>query len=232
MIAGSAEGYSPCISACFDAMRVTARGRNADPHSASRPLSASAAGFVPGAGAGALLLEDRDTALRRGARVYAEVLGGQVNCGGQREGGSITASNPAGVQRCIREALIDARLHPREVAYVNGHLTATRADANEIRNLACALGRDLSSLPWVNSTKSMIGHALGGAGSMECVATVLQLYHSFVHPSINCEDLHPDLLPAASRFPRSIVPADIPFALKTSFGFGDVNACVVLGRHQ
>jgi 3-oxoacyl-(acyl-carrier-protein) synthase len=232
MIAGSAEGYSPYISACFDAMRVTARGWNTAPHRASRPLSASAAGFVPAGGAGALLLEDRDTALRRGARIYAEVLGGHVNCGGQRGGGSITASNPAGAQRCIREALFDAGLDPSEVAYVNGHLTATRADVNEIRNLACALDRELACLPWVNSTKSMIGHALGAAGSMECVATVLQLYHSFVHPSLNCEDLHEDLLPAAPRIPHSMAPADIPFALKMSFGFGDVNACVVLGRHH
>jgi 3-oxoacyl-(acyl-carrier-protein) synthase len=223
MIAGSAEGYSLYTSACFDAMRVTSRGWNAAPDRASRPLSASAAG--------ALLLENRDAAIRRGARIYAEVLGAHVNCGGQRGGGSITASNPEGAQRCIREALTDARIQPGEITYVNGHLTATRADVSEINNLSCALGRDLPSLPLINSTKSMIGHGLGAAGSMECVATVLQLYHSFVHPSLNCEDLHPDLLPAASKIPRSFAPANLPFALKTSFGFGDVNACVVFGRY-
>jgi 3-oxoacyl-(acyl-carrier-protein) synthase len=232
MIAGSAEGYSPYISACFDALRVTAAGRNAEPESASRPMSSSACGFVPAAGAGALLLEDSDSAHRRGARIYAEILGGEVNCGGQRNGGSITASNPEGAQRCIRRALADARIDADRIHYVNGHLTATRADDNEIRNLACALGRKLRDLPWVNATKSMIGHGLGAAGSMECVAAVLQVYHGFVHPSINCDDLHPGLAEVKDRIPQRCEPVSIRHALKTSFGFGDVNATVVFGRYE
>jgi 3-oxoacyl-(acyl-carrier-protein) synthase len=115
---------------------------------------------------------------------------------------------------------------------VNGHLTATRADAGEIRNLLSALDRNAGDSPWINSTKSMIGHALGAAGSIECVATVLQLYHAFVHPSINCEDVNPGLAAVQERIPQSYRPLEMRYALKTSFGFGDVNACAVLGDYR
>lgn len=230
VLAGAGESSSEYTAACFDCMRVTARGFNATPERASRPLSATASGFVPAAGAGALLLESLESAQRRGARIYAEVLGAAMNCGGQRGGGSITASNPEGVRRCVRQALGQSELTGKDIDYINGHLTATGADPKEIDNLRCALQVDDAGFPFINSTKSMIGHALGASGAIECVATILQLEHGFLHPSINCEDLHPGVEPIASRVVRNSRAAGPRTALKTSFGFGDVNACVVFSK--
>jgi 3-oxoacyl-(acyl-carrier-protein) synthase len=230
MVAGSAEGSSVFTAACFDSMRVTARGFNSTPERASRPLSATASGFVPGAGAGALLLESLDSAERRGVRIYAEVLAATMTCGGQRNGGSITASNPEGVRRCVRSAVEESELAGKRIDYINGHLTATGADSKEIDNLRCALNIDDRDFPWINSTKSMIGHALGASGAIECVATILQLEHCFVHPSVNCEDLHPGVASIASSVVQVRKEVDLQTALKTSFGFGDVNACVIFSK--
>jgi len=234
MIAGSSECDSPYVGAGFDAMRVTARKGNECPERASRPMSASASGFVPGAGAGALLLESLDSALARHARIYAEISGAAVNCGGQRGGGTITASNPEGVRRCIRAAVAESGLAADpvgELGYINGHLTATGGDPKEVENLLAALRLPPEKLPWINSTKSMIGHTLGAAGAIECVATVLQLHEGFIHPSLNCEDTHPQIQRIARSIPHELVEAPhLRAALKTSFGFGDVNACIVFSK--
>ena len=161
MLAGGSEGSSHYIWAGFDAMRVLSRSYNETPDKASRPMSASAAGFVPSSGAGVLMLESLESAQKRGARIYAEVLGGHVNCGGQRGGGSMTAPNPEGVVRCVRAALRSAGLRPDQIDLVNGHLTATMADPMEILNWQRALEVQPKDFPWVQSTKSMIGHGLG-----------------------------------------------------------------------
>ncbi|TDI83678.1 MAG: beta-ketoacyl-[acyl-carrier-protein] synthase family protein, partial [Caldithrix sp.] len=195
MLAGGAEGASPYIWSGFDAMRVLNRTRNDEPVKASRPMSASAAGFIPGSGAGILMLESLDSAQERGAKIYAEIIGGAINCGGHRMGGSMTAPNPVGVQRCIRDALLDAGIEGSRVDAINGHLTATFADPHEIKNWAKALGRTEQDFPFINATKSLIGHSLGAAGGLESIACVLQVYKGFVHGSVNCEDLHTDLLP-------------------------------------
>ena len=231
MLAGGSEGASKYVWAGFDAMKVLNRTRNAAPEAASRPMSASAAGFVPGAGAGVLLLESLDSATRRGARIYAEVLGGHVNCGGQRNGGSMTAPNPEGVRRCIRAALTMARVQPSAIDAINGHLTATFADAHEVANWAAALELPPERMPLLHATKSLIGHALGAAGGIECVASVLELHHGFVHGSLNCEDLHPALMPYAARVVHQTVRPDrLDVLAKASFGFGDVNGCVIFRR--
>jgi 3-oxoacyl-(acyl-carrier-protein) synthase len=232
VLAGSSEAPSIYTWAFLDSLRVTARSSNERPQAASRPLSASAGGFVPAGGAGILMLESLTSARERGARIYGEVLGGHSNCGGQRNGGSITASNPEGIQRCVQETLEIAKTRPSEIDYVNGHLTSTGGDAKEIRCLAAALGRELPNMPWVNATKSLIGHGLGASGSMECVAVLLQLFHGFVHPSINCEDFHPEIADLQPRVPQTAIATDSRFALKTSFGFGDVNACIVFKRWE
>lgn len=232
VLAGSSEAPSIYTWAFLDSLRVMSRNSNEQPQAASRPLSASAGGFVPAGGAGIVLLESLESAQARKARIYAEVLGGHSNCGGQRNGGSITASNPEGIQRCVGEALEAAKTGPAEIDYINGHLTGTGGDAKEIRCLAAALNRPLGEMPWINATKSMIGHGLGASGSMECIATVLQMAHGFVHPSINCEDFHPEILELSPRVPRSGIPWKCDLALKTSFGFGDVNSCVVFKRWQ
>jgi 3-oxoacyl-(acyl-carrier-protein) synthase len=228
MIAGGSECDSPYVASGFDAMRVTARKGNDTPERASRPMSATASGFVPGAGAGALMLESLESARSRGARIYAEVVGAHVNCGGQRTGGSITAGNPEGVRRCIRAAVAESGLVPgRDIGYINAHLTSTGGDSREIENLCEALAVSPEQFPLINSTKSMIGHTLGASGAIECVATVIQLHEGFVHPALNCEDVHPRIAHIAASIPREIVHKPIRAALKTSFGFGDVNGCVV-----
>jgi 3-oxoacyl-(acyl-carrier-protein) synthase len=227
MLSGSTEGSSVFTWAGFDAMRVCCRTHNDSPEKASRPMSASAAGFVPAGGAGVLMIESLESAMARGARIYAEVLGGWVNSGGQRGGGSITACNPEGAQRCIRQALASANLAASDIDYINGHLTATMADTREICNLMTALDLKPDTFPYINSTKSMIGHALGASGAIECVASVLQLAGGFLHPSTNCEDLHGQLHDIQSSIPGACKPAKLSTALKVSFGFGDVNACIV-----
>jgi 3-oxoacyl-(acyl-carrier-protein) synthase len=230
VLAGSTEPSSVYAWAGLDSLRVTMRKSNDRPQAAARPLSASAGGLVPAGGAGILMLESLSCAQSRKARIYAEVLGGHSNGGGQRNGGSITASNPEGVVRCVQQSLEVAKINPSEIDYINGHLTGTAGDPKEIRCLSAARDRPLAEMPWVNSTKSLIGHGLAASGSMESVATVLQLVHGFLHPSINCEDFHPEIEELAPRVPRVSIPASCRVALKTSLGFGDVNSCVVFRR--
>ncbi len=230
VLAGGTEGSSLYSWAGFDSMRVLSSKYNDQPEKASRPMSASAAGFVPSSGAGFLMLESLESAKARGARIYAEVLGGNVNCGGQRGGGTMTAPNPDGVVRCVREAITCAKIRPDDIDVINGHLTATMADPLEVNNWCKALERRPENFPLINSTKSMIGHGLGAAGGVECVGAVLQLSRGFVHGSINCEDLHPALEPYAASIPHTTIDRQCTILAKSSFGFGDVNGCIIFKR--
>src|SRR5665213_2942330 len=164
------------------------------------------------------------------ARIYAEVKVADVNSGGQRQGGSMTAPNPYGVQRCIRAALEAAGIRGEDVGAINGHLTATMADPGEIANWQAGLGVAPENFPLINSTKSMIGHSLGAAGGIECVASILELDRGFVHPSLNCEDLHPKLEAYAASIPHETREMQPGIIAKASFGFGDVNACVIFEK--
>ncbi len=231
MLCGGSEGSSHYAWAGFDSMRVLCRNHNDEPEKASRPLSASAGGFVPGSGAGLLHLESLESAQARGARIYAEVLGGAINCGGHRRGGSMTAPNPEGVQRCIREAVADAAIDPDEVDAINGHLTATGADPREVASWATALQRSPDTFPVISSTKSMIGHGLGAAGGLEAVACILMLEGGFVHPSMNCEDVHPEIEAYAASIPHVVreMP-ELNTIIKAGFGFGDVNSCAIFRK--
>ena len=233
MICGGAEAASHYIWAGFDAMRVLNRGSNDEPEKASRPMSGSAGGFIPGAGAGVLVLESEERARERGARIYAEIQGQGLNCGGHRAGGSMTAPNPDGVRRCIQMALADAQISADQVDAINGHLTATGADPREIASWAAALGRAPGELPPITSTKSMVGHTLGAAGAVESVACILMLRGGFIHPSINCEDVHPEIEPYASSIPHVLREApDMKVIIKAGFGFGDVNVCLVFRKWE
>ncbi|MFT3835847.1 MAG: beta-ketoacyl-[acyl-carrier-protein] synthase family protein [Myxococcaceae bacterium] len=233
MLAGGSEGHSKYIWAGFDAMKVLNRTKNDAPTEASRPMSASAAGFIPGSGAGVLMLESLESAQKRGARIYAEVLGGFTNSGGHRMGGSMTAPNPHGVQRCIQGAVAMAGIQPSQIGAINGHLTATFADPIEVANWSKALGLEPSKMPWLHSTKSLIGHALGAAGGIESVASVLEVSQGFVHGSKNCDDLHPELSPFASRVAhQTIEMPELKVIAKASFGFGDVNGCVIYKKFE
>jgi 3-oxoacyl-(acyl-carrier-protein) synthase len=229
VLAGGFEGDSLYCWAPFDALRVLSRRFNDAPERASRPMSRTAGGFVPASGAGVLMLESLASAQARGARIYAELLGGAVNCGGQVQGGSMTAPNPCAVRRCIQQAFRAANVDPGELAFINGHLSATFADPHEVNNWAEALGIR-HRMPWIQSTKSLVGHTLGAAGAIETIATVLQLRGGFIHPSANCEDPHPALEWCADRIPQQAVPCAGAVAAKASFGFGDVNACLLMRR--
>jgi 3-oxoacyl-(acyl-carrier-protein) synthase len=233
ILAGSTSDSGPYIWGGFDAMRVCTFKHNDSPEQGSRPMSISASGFVPGSGAGALVLEDLETALARGARIYAEVLGGNVNSGGQRGLGSMTAPNPVAVQRCIKSALENAGIKANAIDAINGHLTATSKDSLEIKNWSEALGRKGVDFPYINSLKSMVGHCLSGAGSIESVASILQLHQGFIFPNINCEDLHPEItsLIDESRIPQQLIETELNIIAKASFGFGDVNGCVILKKY-
>ena len=215
-------------------MRVMSYKHNEFPQKGSRPMSKTAAGFVPGAGAGALVLESLESALERKATIYAEVLGGNVNSGGQRNGGTLTAPNPIAVQKCITNAVKDAGIHPNEIDVINGHLTATSKDALEIENWTLALQRKGAEFPMINSIKAMIGHCLAASGAIESVASVLQLKEQFVFPTINCEDLHPEILALISSecIPQKAIEKNIQIIAKASFGFGDVNACVIFKKYS
>ncbi len=178
------------------------------------------------------MLEELESARARGARIYAEVAGGALNCGGQRLGGSMTAPSAPAMRRCIRTALDDAGISADRIDLINGHLTATGADPNEMRVWSEALNRPPARFPTITATKSMIGHTLGAAGALESIATVLMLHRGFVHPCLNCEDLHPDIEPYADSIPHALREnTHHEFAIKAGFGFGDVNGCLVLRRH-
>lgn len=232
MLVGSTSDSGPYIWGGFDAMKVCTFKHNHQPERGSRPLSATASGFVPSSGAGALVIEDLDTALERGAFIYGEILGGNCNSGGQRGQGTMTAPNGIAVQRCITDALANAGIATTDLDAINGHLTATAKDAFEIENWCQALNRKGNDFPYINSLKSMVGHCLSAAGSIESVATVLQLHHDFLFPNLNCEDLNPDILEwiPASRIPQLARTEKMQYIAKASFGFGDVNACIVFKK--
>ena len=233
ILAGSTSDSGPYIWGGFDAMRVCTFKHNKSPEEGSRPMSASASGFVPGSGAGAMVVEDLETALARGARIYAEILGGNVNSGGQRGLGTMTAPNPIAVQKCIKDAIANAGVHPGDIDAINGHLTATSKDSLEIQNWSEALRRNGIDFPYINSLKSMVGHCLSGAGSIESVATVLQLHNGFIFPNINCDDLHPEITAIIdkSKIPGKLIEKDIKIIAKASFGFGDVNGCLIFKKY-
>jgi len=234
ILTGSCSDSGPYIWGGFDAMRILPRAYNDRPTEASRPMSASAAGFVPGSGAGALVLESLESALGRGATIYAEVLGGAINSGGQRGEGSMTAPNSEAVQRCISDALTDAQISKEAVDVINGHLTATSKDALEIENWSKALARTGEDFPYINSFKGIFGHCLAAAGSIEIVASMLQFKEGLVFGNTNCDDLHEaiEAIVAPAQIPRQTFHYQPRIIAKASFGFGDVNACAIFKAYN
>ncbi len=232
MLVGSCGDHGPYVWGGFDAMRILPTNYNDEPENASRPMSASANGFVPGSGAGALVLEEYEMAKERGAKIYAEVLGGEINSGGQRGGGSMTAANSDAVQRCIKNAVINSGIKAQDIDLINGHLTATNGDLTEIQNWSEALNRRKEDFPYINSLKGMAGHCLSASGSIECVASVLQLANNFIFPNVNCEDINEQIskLVSEERIPRNYMKKEINILAKASFGFGDVNAVAIFKK--
>lgn len=232
MLCGSTDCEGPYIWGGFDAMWVTNRKMNHDPEAASRPLSATAAGFIPAAGAGALVLEELEHAKQRGAHIYAEVIGGAVNSGGQRQGGTMTYPNRTAIRKCISMAMNNAGINPTDIDYICGHLTATVGDPAEINDWSNALHLKGEEFPYINSTKSLIGHCLAASGSIEVVGAILQMQHGFIHGNKNSDDFHPEIeaIIPRNKAPLHTIETPINILGKSSFGFGDVNAVVFFSK--
>lgn len=232
MLAGASEADFVYMWATFDAMHVLTRKNETQPAKASCPMSAEASGFVPGAGAGVLLIEEYESALKRNARIYAEILAGNINSGGQRNNGTMTIPNTEGVIRCITQTILESGIDKNEIDYISGHLSSTIADPLEVKNWSDALNRQGLNFPYINSLKSLTGHCIGATGAIETIAAVLQLYHGFIHGNLNAENIHSEIekIVDKTKIPLKTFDFDFNTLIKASFGFGDVNSCVIIKK--
>jgi 3-oxoacyl-[acyl-carrier-protein] synthase II len=224
MVAGGAEStVSPLGIGGFAAMRALST-RNDDPETASRPWDRDRDGFVLGEGAGVMVLEEYEHAKARGARIYAELAG----FGMSADASHMTAPNMDGPRRAMVAALRNAGVNADAIQYVNAHGTSTPlGDLNETHAIKAALGAHAHQVV-VNSTKSMTGHLLGGAGGVESVFTVLALHHQISPPTINIFNQDPECdLDYCANTARDM---KIDFALKNNFGFGGTNGSLVFKR--
>jgi len=224
MVAGGAEStICPLGIGGFDTMRALST-RNDDPTTASRPWDKDRDGFVMGEGAGIMVLEDYEHARKRGARIYCELAG----FGMSADAYHMTAPDMDGPRRCMLAALRNAGVNAAEVKYLNAHGTSTPlGDINETKAIRAALG-DAASKIVVNSTKSMTGHLLGGAGGVESVVTVLAVHHQVSPPTINIFNQDPECdLDYCANTAREM---RIDVAMKNSFGFGGTNGTLVFKR--
>jgi 3-oxoacyl-[acyl-carrier-protein] synthase II len=225
MVAGGAEGsMCPLGVGGFDSMKAMST-RNDDPTSASRPFDRDRDGFVLAEGAGIVVLEEFEHARRRGARIYCELVG----YGMSADAHHMTAPDMDGPRRCMLAALRNAGINADEVDYLNAHGTSTSlGDINETKAIKSALGERARAIV-VNSTKSMTGHLLGGAGGIESVFTALAVHHQVSPPTINIFNQDPECdLDYCANTARAM---KIDVALKNSFGFGGTNGTLVFKRH-
>ena len=226
MLTGGAEApITPMGIGGFAVMKALST-RNDDPAGASRPFAASRDGFVAGEGAGMLVLESYERAKARGARIYAELLGGATSADAHH----ITAPAPggAGAVRCMQWALRDAKVDRDRIGYVNAHGTSTPAnDLNETLAFKAVWG-SADAVPPVSSTKSMTGHLLGAAGGVEAIATIQALHSGVLPPTRNLHDPDPEL--DLDFIPHEARELQVDVALSTNFAFGGQNAAVVFGR--
>lgn len=226
MICGGAEAtIRPIAMAGFSNMRAMST-RNDEPEKASRPFDAERDGFVMGEGAGVLVLESLEHAKRRGARIYAEVIG----YGMSGDAYHITDPDPDGAARCMARALKDAGIAPEAVGYINAHGTSTPVgDKSETTAIKTTFGDHAYKLA-VSSTKSMTGHMLGAAGGVEAVILGLALRDGMLPPTINLE--HPDPACDLDYVPNVARKADIEIGLSNSFGFGGHNATIIMRKYE
>jgi 3-oxoacyl-[acyl-carrier-protein] synthase II len=227
LAAGSEASLCEVGIASFNAIRALST-RNDAPEKASRPFDRDRDGFVPGEGAGTLILESREHAINRGARIYGEVLGyATTNDAFHQVAPDETGQAPA---RAISLALKDAGLEPSDIDYVNAHGTSTQLnDAGETKALKIALGEYARKVA-ISSTKSMVGHLLGAAGAVEAIATLLTINRGMIHPTINYENPDPEC--DLDYVPNQARRKDVNLAISNGFGFGGHNAVVVLGKYQ
>lgn len=224
MVAGGSEAAITELSVGGFASARALSSRNDDPATASRPWDLDRDGFVIGEGAGVLVLEEYETAKKRGAKIYAELIG----YGMSADAYHMTAPNMDGPRRSIRNALNNAALNPDQVQFINAHGTSTPlGDSNETNAIKAAFGDHAKNLV-INSTKSMTGHLLGGAGGLESVFTVLSIHHQISPPTINIFNQDPECdLDFCANTARDM---KIEIALKNNFGFGGTNGSLVFKK--
>ncbi|MBW1721629.1 MAG: beta-ketoacyl-[acyl-carrier-protein] synthase family protein [Deltaproteobacteria bacterium] len=220
VLTGGSESLSELTFAGFNALRLM------DPLHC-RPFDRNRQGLSLGEGAAILVLEEREQALSRGARIYGEVLGYAINSDAYH----MTSPDPGarGMRRVMEAALATAGLLPDQVDYINAHGTGTKInDAAETRAVKAVFGVKRRQSPAVSSTKSMVGHCLGAAGALEAAATLLALYRQLLPPTVHLES--PDEECDLDHVPNQARPTDVRFALSNSFAFGGNNTCLVFGR--
>ncbi|NUN50309.1 MAG: beta-ketoacyl-ACP synthase II [Candidatus Brocadiae bacterium] len=224
---GCEAALTPSGLAGFMALRALST-RNDAPEKASRPFDKERDGFVLGEGAGMLVFERLDHAVKRGAKIYAEVLG----VGNSADSYHITAPDPAGTgaAACMLGALKDGGVRPEEVTYINAHGTSTPLnDAIETKGIRLAFGDRAGKIP-ISSTKSMVGHLLGAAGGVELAVTALSVQRDVVHATINQDSKDPDC--DLDYVPNTSRKVEQRYAISNSFGFGGHNSCVLIGKYR
>jgi 3-oxoacyl-[acyl-carrier-protein] synthase II len=225
MVAGGTEAaVTPLGVAGFGAARALSR-RNDEPTRASRPFDRDRDGFVLGEGAGVLVLEELEVATRRGAKIYAEIVG----YGMTADAYHITAppDNGEGAVRCMELVIRDAGVAKEDIGYINAHGTSTFADKVETMAIKQVFGQHAYRIP-VSSTKSMTGHLLGAAGGIEAAFSVLAIHRGLLPPTINLE--HPDPECDLDYVPGRARETSVHVVLSNSFGFGGVNACLLFKK--
>ena len=211
----------------FNAMHALST-RNDDPKTASRPFDKDRDGFVLGEGAGALILEEYEHAKARGAKIYAEVIGGGMSSDAYH----MTAPHPdgIGVERVMLNCLRDAGLNPNEVDHINTHGTSTPlGDVAELKAITNVFGEHAKDIN-INSTKSMTGHLLGAAGAIEAIASILAMENGIVPPTINHTTVDENIDASLNLTLNKAEPREIKVAMSNTFGFGGHNACVLFKK--
>ncbi len=228
MITGGVESViTPTCIAGFNAMKALSV-RNHEPEKASRPFDRDRDGFIVGEGCGILILETLEAAVKRGARIYAEICGYGMSGDGFHM--AAPAPNGEGAARCMAAAIDDAGISYNAIDYINAHGTSTQLnDVYETQAIKSVFKGKAYSLA-VSSTKSMTGHLLGGAGGIETVFTALTIHEGIIPPTINLD--HPDPDCDLDYVPNTARKTDVKFAMANSFGFGGTNAAVILGKYN
>jgi 3-oxoacyl-[acyl-carrier-protein] synthase II len=211
----------------FNAMHALST-RNENPKTASRPFDATRDGFVLGEGSGTLILEEYEHAKKRGAKIYAEVIGGGMSSDAYH----MTAPHPEGigVERVMLNSLRDAGIKPEDVDAINTHGTSTPlGDVAELKAITKVFGKYAKNIN-INSTKSMTGHLLGAAGAIEAISSILSINHSIIPPTINHNTVDENIDPTLNLTLNKAQKREVKIAMSNTFGFGGHNACVLFKK--
>jgi len=226
---GSEATINECGIGGFNACQAMST-RNDDPTKASRPYDKDRDGFVLGEGSGAIVLEELEHALKRGAKIYAEVIGGGMSADAHH----ITAPHPEGLgaKYVMQRALKDAGIDPTEIDYVNTHGTSTPlGDTAELKAIKDIFGEHAYTIN-ISSTKSMTGHLLGAAGAIEGIATILAVKNDTIPPTINIENLDENIDPKLNLTPNKMQQRTVRAAISNTFGFGGHNAAIIIKKYK